>query len=120
MKNRENILKAFKMRWEGKSLSQIEKATNIKRPYVSFLFQNFDLTEIEQIAKNQNLMKELKEKDKNIKELKEKLEECKNCTCWEKLNFFEKLELAGKFVLIGIVVSGILFLIAFYLYLKIF
>jgi predicted nuclease with TOPRIM domain len=112
MKNRENILKAFKLRKEGKSLTKIEKATNIKRPYISFLFKHFDLEEIEKIAKNENLIKELKEKNKRIKELKEELEEC---TCWEELNFFEKLDLIYLYIIVSFIGSSISFLIAFYI-----
>jgi hypothetical protein len=49
MKN-PKILEAFKMRKNGYSLTQIEKATGIKRPYLSFMFQNFNYGDIIKIA----------------------------------------------------------------------
>jgi hypothetical protein len=49
MKN-PKILEAFKMRQKGYSLTQIEKVTGIKRPYLSFMFQNFNYNDIVKIA----------------------------------------------------------------------
>jgi uncharacterized membrane protein YkgB len=52
MKN-SKILEAFRMRKDGYSLTQIEKATGIKRPYLSFMFQNFDYVTIIKIAETE-------------------------------------------------------------------
>jgi uncharacterized membrane protein YkgB len=52
MKN-SKILEAFRMRKDGYSLTQIEKATGIKRPYLSFMFQNFDYSDIIKIAETE-------------------------------------------------------------------
>lgn len=49
MKN-PKILEAFRMRKDGYSLTQIERATGIKRPYLSFMFQNFNYNDIVKIA----------------------------------------------------------------------